>query len=488
MTELQAVGLFGGLLLAAVGVGEGLRQLGWPGEASRRAVHALVGLTTAASPSWFDRPRGIVALAVVFLVANAVARSRAWLPGVHAIGRASWGTVTFPLALLVALALCWGPVGDRVWALQVAFAVLALADPAASLAGTRVRSPVHRVGGATKSMAGSATFAVIAFGTTASLLAALRPEPSAAAVLGAAAVVAALATVAEALGHNGWDNLWIVLAVVVPLAWLDSLAGSVPLGLVAVGAAVAFAWATWRVRAPDGSGALAGSLLAWGLVAVGGWAWAVPALVFFVLSSALSRLGRHRKREAEARVQKGSRRDAGQVMANGGVGLALLAASVVVASDALYWAFVASFAAAAADTWGTEIGTAVGGPTRRLGVGRAVPPGTSGGMSMTGTVGGVAGAASVVGPAVALSSGLSVGAGLALVAVAVGAAALDSALGATVQARYRAPDGALTERAEVAGHRLPLATGRAWLDNDGVNAACTVAAAVGALALWAAAG
>ncbi len=488
MTEVAAVGLFGGLLLAAVAVGEGLRRWGWPGESSRRVVHALVGLATAASPLWFDRPRGVVALAAVFLVTNAVARSRAWLPGVHAIGRASWGTVTFPLALGVALALCWGPVGERVWALQIAFVVLALADPAASLVGTRVqRSARIGIGGSTKSAAGSATFAAIAFTVTATLLVVLRPETPAVAALGAALAVAALATVAEALGTKGWDNLWIVVAVVVPLAWLDGPGGSVLLGAAAVVAAAGFAVAAWRLRALDASGALAGSLLAWGLVAVGGWAWAVPAFAFFVLSSALSRAGRRRKRVAEGRAQKGSRRDAAQVMANGGVGLALLAASVFVGADVVYGAFVASFAAAAADTWGTEIGTLVGGPTRRLGIGRAVPPGTSGGMSAAGTLGGVAGAVSVVGPAVALSP-VGVGAGLALVAVAVGAAALDSVLGATLQVRYRAPDGGLTERAEADGTRLAQVAGVAWLDNDGVNAACTVAAALGALALGVAAG
>ncbi len=497
LTEAAAVGLFGSLLLASVGVGEGLWRLGWPAESSRRAVHVLVGLATAASPLWFESPRGIAVLAAGFLVANAVALGRGWLPSVHAVDRRSWGTVTFPLALLVALALCWGPLGRHVVALQAAFAGLALADPAASWVGTRLRRPGrYQAGGAPKSVAGSLAFAVVAFvvtclvlhlGTEAGGAAGGGAAGGGAAVVGAGVAVAALATVAEALGRSGWDNLWVVLAVIVPLAWLDG-GGAAGLALAAVGAAAGFGWATWRVGALDLSGALAGSLLAWGLVAVGGPAWAGPALAFFVLSSALSRVGRGRKARAEARAQKGSRRDAAQVMANGGAGLAVLAASAFVSHDALYWAFVASFAAAAADTWGTEVGTWVGGPTRRLGVGRVVAPGTSGGMSAAGTLASLAGAASVVAPAVWLGPAApasigSGGLGAVVVGVALGAAVLDSVLGATLQVRYRLPDGSLTERREAGGVPLPRAAGLRWLDNDGVNAACTVAAAVVVLAV-----
>ena len=483
MTEVEAVGGFGALLLASVGVGEGLRRIGWRSESTRRVVHMLVGLSTAAAPFWFDRPRGIALLAVVFVAGNAVANGRGWLPGVHGISRRSWGTVVFPLALLAALVLCWGPLGTHVWAMQVAFAVLALADPAASWVGTRMRQPGrYRVGEAEKSVAGSLAFAVIAFGVVSGWLLTVGLGAPASVVL-AAASVAGLATLAEALGRSGWDNLWIVLAALVALVWWEGRPDAAA-GWGALAAASVFAWATWRVGALDLSGALAGALLAWALVALGGAAWAIPALSFFVLSSAWSRVGRGRKARAAAATQKGSRRDAAQVVANGGAGLAALVMTVFVPSEVWYGVFVASFAAAAADTWGTEIGTWVGGQTRRLGVGPRVVPGTSGGMSLAGTLGAVAGAASVVLPAVWLSAAVGSQRGAVLVGVALAAAVLDSLLGATLQARYRLPDGSLTERSEANGVALPLAAGVAWLDNDGVNAVCTVSAALGGWAAW----
>jgi len=479
MTEIQAVGTFAGLLLGSVAVGEGLRVTGWSGEATRRTVHVLVGLVTAAAPLWFDRPRGIALLAALFVLANGVALWRGWLRSVHGVRRRSWGTVTFPLALLIALPLCWTPSGDRVIVLQAAFVVLALADPAAAWAGSRAhRGARYRAGDGEKSTIGSLVFAVIAYASVVGVLS-WGGETLDGGLLGGAAVVAALATVAEGLGTRGWDNLWIVLAVVVGGTWLVTSPEAVHLGALAVGGAAAFAVVAVRAGALDVSGGLAASLFAWALVVLGGLAWAAPALAFFVLSSGWSAVGKRKKAAAESRSEKGSRRDAGQVMANGGVALGLLAATVFAPSETLYPAFVAAFAAAAADTWGTEVGTLVGGRTRRLGVGRRVPPGTSGGVSGAGTVGALAGAASVGVPAAWLSPSLGLAEGAALVGVGVAAAFVDTALGATVQARYRLPDGSLTERAEAGGVPLSLAAGVPGVGNDAVNWGCTTAGAIG---------
>ena len=480
MTDLQALGLFAGLLLASVGVGEGLRRAGWRAEASRRVVHVGVGLTVAACPTWFSRPEPIYALAGVFLVGNAVALGQGWFRGMHGIVRRSWGTVVFPLALILALALCWGPFGERVWAMQVAFAVLALADPVASWVGSRAAR--RRQADEAKSWAGSLAFAAVAFSVA--LAMGWNTVHTWDSVLTAALTVTFLATVAEALGRRGWDNLWVVLAVIVAWVWWGGPSAGTVIGLGAIGTALAFAWPTWRVGVLSGTGALAGSLLAWGLVVEWRMGWWAPALAFFVLSSAWSLVGRRRKRDAQARTQKGSRRDAAQVVANGGVGLALLALTLFGYVEWMLWAFVASFAAAAADTWGTEIGTWRRGRTRWLGVGREVPPGTSGGMSRAGTAGAVAGALSVVIAAWLTQGWPFGGAVVPLTLVAVAAALLDSLLGATLQARYGLPDGASTERSEHDGRALPLVRGVRWIDNDAVNWACTLAGGLGGAVAW----
>ena len=484
MTDGLAFVVFGAGLLAALGVGEALRAwAGWAPESSRRVVHALVGVQTALSPSLFSAPTGIYVLAVGFALVNVVASPRGIFPGMHGIGRRSWGTVTFPLALIAALILAWTLDASRVFAMQAAFLVLALADPAASFVGTRVAAPrPYAVGDETKSMAGSAAFVVVAAVAVAAVLV-IGPGWGGARLIAGVMAAAVVAGAAEALGRKGWDNLWIVLAVLTVLVALHREPAAAGPALVGLGLAAGFGVLAWRARSLDTSGALAAGILAWLVVAVGGWAWAVPIFGFFVLASALSRLGRRRKAGAEALAEKGSRRDAGQVVANGGVAGALLVATVFAdGTDLLYVGFLGALAAAAADTWATEIGTLVGGATRRLGLGRAVPPGTSGGMSLGGTLGTFAGAASVAALALPFSVLPTPVLG-AVVAGGVAGSLADTVLGATVQVRFVRPSGALTERRVEDGRALPSAGGVAWIGNDAVNLACTVVGAAVAMVL-----
>ena len=479
--------VFGAVLLAFVGLGEGLRLAGVRPEHTRRIVHAGVGLATAVCPPFFAHPGGIYALAALFVVVNVVAIRRRLFLGMHGIARASWGTVAFPVALLAGLWLCWTLDPSRIYALQTAFLVLAVSDPLASIVGQGVARPgPYRVNGQTKSVAGSAAFAASAAGLIAVGVAAWGPEAWGVRELAACAVTgAALATAAEALGTRGWDNLLLALAVMVALTLVHERPGETARTLAAAATAIAFGLMAWRVGFLDLSGTLAASMLAWAVVSVGGAAWAVPAFTFFFASSLLSRVGRRRKAAAEARAAKGSRRDAGQVLANGGVAAALLVATLFAGADALaalYWGFVGAFAAAAADTWATEIGTLVGGRTRDVLRWRPVAPGVSGGVSLGGTLGGALGAAVVFASAVPFAGAFLTAPGpLAAAALVVGgavaASALDSLLGATLQARYRDADGALTERAVRDGAPLPLARGVPWVDNDRVNLACTLAGA-----------
>ncbi len=485
MTDFTAFVLFGLGLLAVVGAGEALRaRAGWRAESSRRFVHALAGLLVALSPEWFGEPTWIYGLAGAFALVNLWAVPRRVFPGMHGIERRSWGTVTFPLALLFALATCWTLDAERVYVLQTAFLVLAVADPLASFVGTRLARPGRFVVGANeKSVAGSLAFFLAAFGIAAVALGVGGPPGLSPPTLPTAFAVAVLATGAEGLATRGWDNFFIVVAVVAALTVAHGDPGAASSLTMAVLAAAGFGVVAYGVRFLDRSGALAAAGLAASVLVLGP-AWAVPGAAFFVLSSLLSKLGRRRKAAARGGDDKGSRRDAGQVYANGGAAWALLVAYVFVPSDALYWGYVGAFAAAAADTWGTEIGTLVGGPTRLVWSGRRVAPGTSGGVSVAGTLGALAGAGVVFLSAAPVVGGFfepgfyeafgAPAAGVLVVGSGVVAALVDSLLGATVQALYRDGDGGLTERAPEDEQGHALVRGRRWITNDRVNLACTL--------------
>ncbi len=258
---------------------------------------------------------------------------------------------------------------------------------------------------------------------------------------------------------------------------------------MALAVAVLFGGGAYYGRALTRGGAGAAGVLAFTLLAVGGWRWGVPGAGFFVLSSVLSRLGPGRAARLEKVSEKGSRRDAAQVAANGGVAGLCLVGQALWPGPAWLWAFLGSFAAANADTWATEIGTLAGGTPRLVPSLRRVPPGTSGAVSGAGTLAALAGAFTIWALAAAVFPHFRHPAAAAIVGASGFAGAwMDTLLGATVQAQYHDAQGGLTERAHADGRPNRLARGLPRVTNDAVNAACTAAGALAALALARAAG
>jgi len=234
----------------------------------------------------------------------------------------------------------------------------------------------------------------------------------------------------------------------------------------------------WRAGALRPSGAAAASLVGVVVLACTGWPGGLLLLLFFAPSSALSRLWPGPGPQAEG---KGERRDAWQVLANGGPP-ALLAAMAPAGGGALF-VLAAGLAAAAADTWATGVGAHSRTPPRHLLTGRTVAPGRSGGVTWLGTAGGAAGAALLAAAALPFIGGR---AALAVLLLGVSGMLLDSALGAGLQGKFRcdACDAASELRTHRCGRPTNHTGGFAWLTNDGVNALATAAAALAAWAAW----
>lgn len=241
------------------------------------------------------------------------------------------------------------------------------------------------------------------------------------------------------------------------------------------------AFAAWRARTLTLSGALAawtvGLLVLWGT----GWQGGAVLAAFFVSSNLVSRVG---SRAAPAGLDpKCDQRDHWQVYANGGA--AAFGAGFGVIDNALgIWLVTAILAAAAADTWATSIGSRSPVLPRLAWSGRPVPAGSSGGMTRLGTAGGAAGALIVAGTG-AIAAGMPL---LLPVGTLIGFAGMvaDSALGALLQGRFHCP--ACNVASEWRVHRCGAATiresGKAWLNNDGVNFVATALAGCAAAAVW----
>ncbi|MEP6491458.1 MAG: DUF92 domain-containing protein [bacterium] len=233
--------------------------------------------------------------------------------------------------------------------------------------------------------------------------------------------------------------------------------------------ASSIAVAARKTRSLSTSGAAAATVV--GAIAVAaGWSWGALLIIYFASSTALSHLGRATKEQRTATiVAKSGERDAVQVLANGLL-FTVAAAGMLVHADIRWIALGGgSLAASAADTWATEIGTLYGGQPRSLLTWKIVPVGTSGGISLLGTLAAVAGALFVAAVAVLLGWPLVVSGYIALGGIA--GAMLDSLLGDSAQARRWCET--CKRETERHIHDCGAATaprrGLQWLDNDLVN-------------------
>lgn len=219
---------------------------------------------------------------------------------------------------------------------------------------------------------------------------------------------------------------------------------------------------TWLTRGGVIAAALVGGAVAWGL----GWGALVPLFAFLTSGSLLARL----TGDADGP------RNARQVVANGGV--------ATVAALAHAWpAAAGAIAAAAADTWATEIGARSTRPPRLITTGAPVPRGSSGAISVLGTLGGIGGAGTMAALSGIVSPTLR-WQGVWMVAMAgVAGMLVDSLLGATLQARFECPScGRVMERPGFCHEPLRRVRGWRWLDNDAVNLLGSLAGALVAAA------
>lgn len=219
---------------------------------------------------------------------------------------------------------------------------------------------------------------------------------------------------------------------------------------------------TWLTPGGIGAAVLVGGGVVWGL----GWTALVPLFAFLLSGSLLTRLATGAQAPRTAR----------QVLANGAV-------AALAAVGHLWPAAAGAIAAAAADTWSTEIGAFAPQSPRLITTGAPVPRGTSGGITGLGTAGGILGAAALAAAAGLVAPVLRWRGAWAVAVAGVAGMLVDSLLGATLQARFACANcGRVTEQPGPCHEPLRLVRGWRWLDNDAVNLVGSLAGALAATA------
>jgi uncharacterized protein (TIGR00297 family) len=370
------------------------------GEWGRKAVHMGMGLF-ALLLRWITWPvAGLCAAAALLFnlfVLPAFGR------GIYRDSekRRDVGIVAYPAAVLLVILLLRHalPVAAAIWGM------MAFGDPAAAIAG-------KAIGGSglpwnpRKTWSGSVAYA-IAGALGGALLMAFTGRVAFGYTLAAFAGFALLGAFLESLETGLDDN--VIPGVAIAFAWaalhMGPLASAgapvlwnaprVSPGIaIGVNAAIALISIPLRLVAPSGSiaGFVAGSVI----LHFGGWGAYAVLWTFFLFGTVASKLGYARKERLGTAQANRARRGARHVWANVSVGAALAVAMhgrVFESSlPVLPLALAGSFAAALADTFGTELGTLFGRRPFLLSAMKRVPPGTRGAVSGAGILGGVLGA------------------------------------------------------------------------------------------------
>ena len=420
-----------------------------------------------------------MALAVIFMMVNAISLKSESLKGMHSTGRKTYGTVYFPISFLILAAIFW----EKPITLILSMLVMAIADTVAGMAGSKAKEPRRfTLWKDSKSLEGSTamfltTFFIVYVGTDffAWLFGAafFIPLPI---LIGLAGFVGIMATLAEAASCKGSDNLSVPLitAITYELYLINYTHGTLPVLIIwTIGSGFIFLYA-FRLKTLSASGTAGAFLMGVLVFGTNGIHGVVPLLTFFIFSSFISKIG-NRKNVKE------SRRDIIQVLANGGVGTLILLWNFFFPFDGAFLLFLGSVAAAAADTWATEIGYFSRSNPRKFLSFKQVEKGTSGGVTLLGTFGSFLGSASIAGV------GLLLGVQPEILWIIAGAgfigSIVDSILGGIMQARFNCKScGKETEKREHCGSAAQHVSGLKWMDNDMVNLLNTITGAV--LVYW----
>ena len=201
--------VFGFIGLATVLVRKGVLA----SSAARKIIHIGVAHWWLIAMAMFDDPWVASIGPLSFIFINALAIRFRLLPAMDEGADArNWGTVYFPVSLIVLVNLCWRGLMP-LWIGGIAVLVLGWGDGLAALVGERFGGSGVRIWGSRKTAAGTATMFAASFAVTlAFTLLFNRRFGSFPPAIGVSAAMAAAATVVELLTPLGLDNITIPLA------------------------------------------------------------------------------------------------------------------------------------------------------------------------------------------------------------------------------------------------------------------------------------
>jgi len=463
-----------GLILGIMELAKGVFNLS--SEFMRKAVHVIVGILVILSPFIFESQYPPLLLAFIFLILNGMAIKYKFLPAIHNTERKTYGTVYFPLTFMVLCITSWHhPV-----TFIVALSILTFADTIAAIWGKfRSKSPKLALWHDKKSVAGSTAMFLSSFIIILSITIFFSWFTSSMSIISPinvfliALITSIGATIGEAISSKGSDNLTapLLTAILFDLTVFLQQDQLINLAVWAGASFIIFLYLV-KLKILKVNGMLVAYVMGILIFGIGGASWIIPMLAFFLTSSLLSKISPSKS----FNTSKSSHRDMFQVLANGGIPLLAALIFFYTQSSWIYLVYLAAIAAATADTWATEIGSFSKKDPRHILSFMYVPKGTSGGISLIGTLGLALGALMI--GLTGYIFGLSLFSVSLIFISGLSGSLIDSILGATAQSKFRCSTcNKVTEKRIHCTNPTTHLNGILWIDNDMVNFINTISSA-----------
>ncbi|MCX8056837.1 MAG: DUF92 domain-containing protein [Ignavibacteria bacterium] len=443
---------------------------------SRKLLHITTGFVVVVTPFLIDSFYLVLVIGVAFSVVNFILIKKHLLKQINDNSSENFGIFYYPLSFLLTVLFFWNV---NKYILSLSFLIFSIGDALAALVGSSSKIKFYtKITKEPKTFNGVLSFIIssfvlmwiskiflwdkfgfLEFGNLEFLFLAL--------------VFSLIGGIVEALSTKGTDNLF--LPIILSTAGMVLFVRGVDINnfILAFILASAISIFSIKMKFLDLGGSALTFLLALFIFGIGSWKWTLPILVFFVLSSLLSKISdKINGKNVHQIFEKGSQRDYKQVLANGGVPLLICILSVLKPVDIDWYSiYLLSVAISTSDTWSTEFGTLFAKNVYLITSFQKVEAGISGGISMIGTLGGVLGSIVIVLSGMIFMELKSIQI-IMIIFFSLLGNLFDSFLGATVQVSYKCSNcGKTTEKKIHCQQLTAYHKGIKYIDNDLVNLA-----------------
>jgi uncharacterized protein (TIGR00297 family) len=470
---------------AVLGLATIVRKFGIGTEGSRKLVHILLSNWILLALAVYRSTWAVCILPACFILLNYLSYRRGIFSAIEREEDNTLGTVWYAVSLFL---LCLAGYSlDMPWIAACGMLAMGYGDGLGALVGERwgkLRFPGVHSKKCLEGMLIVTLFSGLAVGI---VCAVYVPNLTPHFALYAALACAVPAGAIELFTPRGMDNLTLPLGVSLIIFLLARYPLLWPV-FACLGIALFILIVAYYLRAITFWALHAATLLGVSLFIFGGWLSFAALVLFFLSGSAVSYIGKNKKAAAHALHERRGARSVAQVAANGLPALIFAAFYYITGIESFLPAVLVCFAAAAADTFSSEIGMLSKKEPVSILTLKPIQRGMSGGITLPGVFAATVGAFMI---SVLAVPKFGIQGMLLVIAIGLVSSLIDSMLGAAFQAKYQMQkDGSmgfvqqLTERKTLDGMPLKLAHGIRWVNNDVVNFVSVLICGVVLAIIW----